>query len=193
MAKEEDSELIKMILSGDRKAQEELYERYKKFVTKNIVNKYPFNKDTDDDVSEVLIKVFEKLETFDETKAKFPTWVKNITQNHMIDKSRSTAFYMDANSSTYTSTDSGAISLTSASMEGVSCFYSTNETPDLKIENEESLNFIENKVGLQDFHLLNMKYKEGYDYKEMETEMRMSSSTLSNRVNYVRGKIKRDK
>ena len=99
------------------------------------------------------------------------------------------------------------------SVDGSLCFYSSsNDTnmdltvntsftsssqprsftsqPDMEYENKDALSFISNKVGLQDFHLLNMKYSEGYDYKEMEQEMKMSSSTISNRVNYVRSKIK---
>jgi RNA polymerase sigma-70 factor (ECF subfamily) len=191
MAKEEDGILIKKIISGDRKAQEELYNRYKKIVTKQIVNKYPFNRDTDDDVSEVLIRVFEKLKSYDETKAKFITWVLNITENYMIDKSRSSSFQLNNNSSTYMTLDDGAITLTSSSSP--KCFYSTSITPDLNFENEDALDFIYDKIGIQDFHLLNMKYGEGYDYKDMEKEMGVSSTTISNRVNYVKSKLKRGK
>ena len=63
--------------------------------------------------------------------------------------------------------------------------------PDEDIENKDTLSFISTKIGLKDFHLLNMKYSEGYDYNEMEKEMRMSSSTISNRVNYLKSKIKK--
>jgi DNA-directed RNA polymerase specialized sigma24 family protein len=38
-----------------------------------------------------------------------------------------------------------------------------------------------------------MKYGEGYDYKDMEKEMGVSSTTISNRVNYVKSKLKRGK
>ena len=65
--------------------------------------------------------------------------------------------------------------------------------PDQEFEDNDALSFISNKIGLQDFHLLNMKYKEGYDYKEMESEMKISSSTISNRVNYIKSKIKKGK
>ena len=58
------------------------------------------------------------------------------------------------------------------------------------METNDLLDFISNKIGIKDFHLLNMKYGQGYDYKDMEKEMKMSSSTISNRVNYVRSKLK---
>jgi len=100
-------------------------------------------------------------------------------------------------------------------VDGSLCFYGTNDSssidlsvntsfttsgmelrsftpsPDQEMENQDALNFISNKVGLQDFHLLNMKYSQGYDYNEMEKEMKVSSSTLSNRVNYVRSKLRK--
>ena len=61
------------------------------------------------------------------------------------------------------------------------------------MENKEALSFISNKIGIEDFHLLNMKYNEGYDYNEMEKEMKMSSNTISNRVSYVRSKLRKKK
>ena len=40
---EKDEYLIDKIKNGDRKAEESLYDKYRKIITKHIVNKYPFN------------------------------------------------------------------------------------------------------------------------------------------------------
>ena len=190
---EKDESLINKIINGDRKAEEILYSRCKKLITKFIVNKYPFNYDTEDDVSDILIKIFERINTFDSEKSQFNTWVVNISNNHMIDKSRKLTYTMITNTNYFSSDDTGKISLDS--FNDTSCFVTptTSFSVDNSLEINDSLNYIENKIGIQDFHLLNMKYKEGYDYEEMATEMRVSSSTLSNRVNYIKSKLKRGK
>ena len=191
---EKDEFLIDKIRNGDRKSEEELYNKYRKIVTKHIVTKFPFNYDTDDDVSEILIKIFESISDYDKEKSKFLTWVMKITNHHMIDKSRSSTYSVINNTSLLESDDRGMITTNTSDMGvcGVGCFYSTTSLSD-SIETNDSLDFIENKIGVKDFHLLNMKYGEGFNYNEMAEEMRTSSSTISNRVNYVKSKLKKGK
>lgn len=71
---------------GDSKAQEILFDRYTKSVKNFLKNKYSQYYDLDDDVSDIMIKVFTKLQTFNETKSKFRSWVFSIAKNHVIDK-----------------------------------------------------------------------------------------------------------
>ena len=54
---EKDEFLINKIKGGDRKSEEFLYDKYRKIITRYIVNKYPFNYETDDDVSDILIGI----------------------------------------------------------------------------------------------------------------------------------------
>ena len=120
---EKDESIINKIINGDRKAEENLYNRYRKILTKFIVNKYPSNYDTDDDVSDILIKVFTSIKNYDKNKSQFNTWVINVAQNHMIDKSRSSTFNVINNSDTYCADDTGVITTTS-----MDCFYSATPT-----------------------------------------------------------------
>jgi len=201
MKKEKDMALIRGIKNGDKKAQEKLYEKYKERVKKYLHSKYPNQQDKEDCVSEILIKIFENIDQYDKKRGKFYTWVIKIANNYMINKARKN--------------ERNPIQASLNSVDGSLCFYGTTNDcsnmdlsvntsftssieptsfappPDEQMENKDALNFISNKVGLQDFHLLNMKYEQGYDYNEMEQEMKVSSSTLSNRVNYVRSKLRK--
>ena len=203
MKKIKDMVLIRGIKNGNKKHEKLLYDKYKIRVEKFLKYNYPFDKEIDDNVSEILIKIFENLNQYDSSKSKFVTWVNNVAKNYMIDKSRKEI------------NDPIQVTFDSAN-DGTLCFFNTNDvycdtsnvsvgittntsytpcssyiSPDKDMENKDALSFISDKIGIKDFHLLNMKYNEGYDYNEMEKELKMSSSTISNRVNYVRSKLRK--
>jgi len=197
----EDSQLITQIINGNKEAERKLYKKYKELLRRYLNIKYPNNFDLDDDVSEILIKIFESYLTYDKSKSKFSTWVVSIAKNYMIDKSRknlnnpiTASFTHDGNISFFSITNSISdinSSFTSSAINFVEP-QSLYQQPDQKIENKDSLDFISNRIGLQDFHLLNMKYGQGYDYKDMEKEMKKDSSSISNRVNYLKSKLKKE-
>lgn len=204
MKKIKDTVLIQGIKDGNKKYENLLYEKYKKRIGKYLKHKYPSDREIEDNISEILIKIFEKIDQFDKGRSKFYTWVINITKNFMVDKSRK-----NLNNPVQVSFDSandGSLSLYSSDLSSdtnnltvgfsstsniTPC--SSHSLPDQDMENKEALSFISNKIGIEDFHLLNMKYNEGYDYNEMEKEMKMSSNTISNRVSYVRSKLRKKK
>jgi len=185
-------------LIGDSKAQEIIYDRYGKSVKNFLKNKYSQYYDLDDDVSEIMIKVFTKLQTFDETKSKFSSWVFSIAKNHVIDKWRcsgcSTTLQVDNFDYTITSSISGS---------GDNGYLTSNNTElqvnptnmtccNTDFENCSSINYISSQLSPQDFTLLDMKYIQGYDYNEIGNEFNLTSSTVSNRVNYIKTKLKKN-
>ena len=189
-------------MNGNPQAQEKLYEKYKKSVKNFLKTKYSSYSDLDDDVSEIMIKVFINLSTFDGTKSKFSSWVFSIAKNHMIDKWRSntisfTGTNTNCNFSTTTANFgvSGFItsssSNTAAILEGNS-FTTTNYCVDTQFENCSSINYISTQLSPQDFTILDMKYVQGYDYNEIGKEFNVTSSTISNRVNYIKTKLKKN-
>ena len=96
-------ELILRTLNGDNKAYEKIYNQYKEKISGYLFKKYPFNSEHEDDIAEILFKVFQKLKDFDSTKSKFDTWVIMIAKNYMIDKSRKhTPVYVSFTSNTFT-------------------------------------------------------------------------------------------
>lgn len=185
----EDVNLIQNILTGDNEAEKILYDRYRKIITSYLKSKFPKNCELEDDVSEILIKIFLSLPTYDLEKSKFKTWAFTIAKNHMIDKSRTTCFIYSAG----TINIDNNINLLDTTNLNSDTFYSTNTaTLDSvgNFENENTLCYVCSQMTTSDFTLMNMHYNYGYSYNEIGCEFNMSSSTVSNRVNYVKSKMK---
>jgi len=190
--------LIQNTLNGSQKAQEILYNKYKKLVERFLKNKYSLCHDLDDDVSEIMIKVFMNINTFDETKSKFMSWVFSIAKNYMIDKWRSNTT-TTVNIDGYNNSISNGNTLFTAS---TSHFTTTNNfnsltfasanTSNNTFETNNSINYISAQLSPQDYTLLDMKYIQGYDYNEIGKEFNITSSTVSNRVNYIKTKLKKN-
>ena len=195
-------ELIQNTLNGSPQAQEILYDKYKKSVRNFLKNKYSIYYDLDDDVSEIMIKVFTKLNTFDSSKSKFRSWVFSIAKNHMVDKWRNNTISLTGGSNSncvlsYSTTgaeiDSSFVTSTStAALDVASTFTTSNCSADFDFENCSSINFLTDQITPQDYTLLDMKYVQGYDYNEIGSEFNVSSNTISNRVNYIKTKLKKN-
>lgn len=198
-----DTELIQEILDGNARAQEILYEKYSKSVKNFLKEKYSIYYDLDDDVAEIMIKVFMKLETFDVKKSKFRSWVFSVAKNHMIDKWRSNIITLTSGNSSCTysvSADTADISssgfITSSNttmpINVGNTFTVSNCCAGIEFENCNSINYISTQLSAIDFTLLDMKYVQGYDYNEIGKEFNVTSSTISNRVNYIKTKLKKN-
>ena len=183
--------LIAETLDGNNKAYEKIYNTSKDKVSKFLYKNYSYNFEHDDDVSEILFKVFKKLKNYDSSKSKFDTWVIMITKSYMIDKSRKhTPIYVSFTSNTFTADN---IAFTNEStptfnmVEPPSYLNSPHDT----LETSDSLNFISNNISINDFSMLTMN-SEGYSYNEIAKEFGSDESKISNKLNYTRSKIKRD-
>ena len=184
-------------MNGNPGAQETVYNKYRKIVKDYILGKYGTYYDIDDDVSEIMIKVFLNLESFDSTKAKFKSWVITISKNYIIDKWRSRGTV------TFTLTDNPNYSLTSCDYSN-SCYsgnlVTTNSvgitnadcnSTSCTFENCNTINYISTQLSPSDYTLLDMKYVQGYNYNEIGSEFQVTSSTVSNRINYIKTKLKK--
>ena len=190
---QEDIVLIQNILDGNQTAQETLYKRYRKIVKDFILSKYPTYYDIDDDVSEILIKVFLNIKDFSENKSKFKSWVLSITKNYMIDKWRcTTACRTTILSASLTSCNysgsffNSTFTTNTANLDAVS-----NSNSASNFENCNAVNYISTQLSPTDFTLLDMKYVQGYNYKEIGNEFQLTSSTVSNKINYIKTKLKK--
>ncbi len=65
--------------------QENIYRDYHDKVYAYALSHVRTKEDAEDIASEVFIKVFEKLGTFDESKASISTWIYQITRNTVVD------------------------------------------------------------------------------------------------------------
>lgn len=197
--------LIQSVRNKDRVAEEKFYNRYKKIIENYIKHNLPkVNDDFDDCVQHVLIKIFLNLDKYDPEKSSFKSWVIAITKNFMVDTWRSGAITMRTSpDNLFTVNNTGTItipewtnsiitssSLSNSSSFASSCVFTTNNA--CNFENCNSLNYLSNQLSPVDFTLLNMKYVQGYDYCEIGKEFNMSSNTASNKVNYIKTKLKKN-
>lgn len=168
-------------------AEKTLYDKYKKRVINFIKTKYSNYCDIEDDVSEIMIRVFMNLKSFDCDKSKFSSWVFSVAKNYMIDKWRcscNATYTVNVNTNT-TSIDSVC---NSSMFEFDNNTFSVNSC----FENSNSICYISTQLSPQDYTLLDMKYVQGYDYNEIGKEFNVTSTTISNRVNYIKTKIKKN-
>ncbi len=187
---QEDAVLIQDVLNGNRWAEEKLYDKYKKIVENFIRKKHSNYYDVDDDVSEVMIRVFLNLKSFDESKSKFNSWVLSIAKNYMIDKWRCASVtltsYNYSNTGDYLLLNCNTATNPLNDTNTVSTSYCSN------IDNCSSVNYISTQLSPSDFSLLDMKYVQGYDYNEIGKEFNLTSSTISNKINYIKTKLKKN-
>ena len=190
----EDITLIKDILEGDQEAQRIFYDKYRTILSDYIASKYPNNYELEDDISEILIKIFTNLYKYDEEKAQVKTWAFAIAKNYMIDKSRcniplSGTITIEGNP-TISFYDGVVTSDTTQFDPNDPNVFFTNSSYVADFESCDAVNFVSNNISNCDYALLDMKYKQGFNYNEIATEFNLTSNTVSNRVNYIKGKIK---
>lgn len=191
-------------MKGNQKAEEILYEKYKIIIHNYLKSKYPKNQDIDDDVSEVMIKAIMNLEKYDINKSKFKSWIFSIAKNHMIDKWRTNTISLTGSNInciySYSTTGDFDLNVTNNTVSNNTnmidinnCSYTTSYcTADYDYENCSSISYISTQLTPQDFTLLDMKYVQGYNYNEIGVEFNLTSSTVSNRINYIKTKLKKD-
>ena len=59
------------------------------------------------------------------------------------------------------------------------------------LESKDSIKSLTSTIGSSDMSMLRMKYSSGYNYEEIGKEMNMDKTQVSNRVNYIKKKIKK--
>lgn len=193
-------------MSGtNQEAQEIFYKIYQKAIKDYLKHKYPKinSADIDDCISDILIKVFYCLDKYDEEKSSLKTWVLAIAKNYMIDRNRKNTVTLTSfvNSDVTTnmgfgesSTDTARIELSNYNVSTTSCCnlsFISNGTGCNDFENCSSINYITSQLSPSDYTLLNMKYVQGYNYCEIGQEFQLTSSTVSNKINYIKTKLKK--
>ena len=66
-------------------SKEEIYLQYKDKVLAYIRNHVNSPEDAEDLCSDVFIKIYQKLDTYDSSKASISTWIYSVTSNTVID------------------------------------------------------------------------------------------------------------
>lgn len=85
-------DILPLILKKDDKAFTTLYNMYSKSLYSVITNLIREQEEAEDVLQEVFVKIWKNIESYNETKGRFYTWILNIARNTAIDKLRSKAF-----------------------------------------------------------------------------------------------------
>lgn len=204
---QEDIVLIQNILQGNKLSEEIFFTRYKKIIKNYLKNKYSKTNadDIDDYVSIILTKIFYNLNTYKQEKSCVKTWALAIAKHFMIDRWRSNTItilpnipitFLASSNDTSLNNDyesyNSNISVTISNSLSVSDNCNFTASNAVNFENCNSINYISNQISSKDFMLLNMKYIQGYKYCEIGKEFNLTSDTISNRVNYLKTKLKKD-
>jgi RNA polymerase sigma factor (sigma-70 family) len=209
--KQDETSLIQKVLDGDQNSEQLLYEMCGNITRKYLFGKYSHYQDIDDDVSEIVIKIFNNLTKYNPERSKFSTWVIVIAKNHVIDNWKRNTYATTSGEYDFIGEHDGSLctDTTLASVNSGGTFYTNNvvkynefdqeayydsystSCQAANIDNCSSVKHIIGELSASDFTMLNMKYVEGYTYCEIGTEFNITSETASNKVNYVKSKLKK--
>ncbi|THF51627.1 sigma-70 family RNA polymerase sigma factor [Flavobacterium supellecticarium] len=85
-------ELLAQIYKKDNKAFTLLYDMYAKNLYGIIYNLLKDREEAEDVLQETFVKIWKNLDTYNESKGRFFTWLLNIARNSAIDRLRSKNF-----------------------------------------------------------------------------------------------------
>ncbi|WP_293309892.1 RNA polymerase sigma factor, partial [Pedobacter sp. UBA5917] len=95
-----DTDLVKLAVSGDKKALQHLITRHQVFIYNLALKMTKSVEDAEDLTQEVFIKAVTALAKF-EGKSKFRTWLYRITVNHFLNTKKSRARFQTIDFETY--------------------------------------------------------------------------------------------
>ncbi len=85
-------EVLALIQKKDSKAYTILYDMYSKSLFAVIFNLVKDREESEDVLQEVFVKIWKNIDSYNESKGRFYTWIINIARNMSIDKMRSKNF-----------------------------------------------------------------------------------------------------
>jgi RNA polymerase sigma factor (sigma-70 family) len=84
-----EEEIVSALKNRNRDAMGIVYDKYSSFLFGLIFKIVHSEEIAEDILQEVYVKIWKNIDSFDSKKAKFITWIANITRNLSIDKIRS--------------------------------------------------------------------------------------------------------
>ncbi|WP_395044410.1 RNA polymerase sigma factor [Flavobacterium sp.] len=84
-------ELIPLLLTKSDKAFTLVYDMYSKSMFAVISNLVKDKEEAEDVLQEVFVKIWKNIDSYNDSKGRFYTWIINIARNTSIDKLRSKA------------------------------------------------------------------------------------------------------
>lgn len=149
---------------------------YNNFYSK-IVNQinYKFNYvdgESEDYAMDIILKIQNKIHTFNPDIANINTWVMNITRNHMIDVLRKRKL------------DTESISDYTYNISNDRCQFETYENKDIVTQ-------INNKLNNYEQSLISDKYIDNLTHKELSSTYNISKPKVQYHIRTIKNKIKK--
>lgn len=85
-------ELLMQIYKKDDRAFTLLYDMYSKSLFSVIYNLIRDHEEAEDILQETFVKIWKNIDSYDESKGRFYTWILNISRNASIDRLRSKGY-----------------------------------------------------------------------------------------------------
>ena len=140
---------------GGIPSKEQIYTDYKDKVFAYIRNHVNSLEDAEDLCADVFVKVYDKLDTFDESKARISTWIYSITSNTVIDFYRTNHIHSEI-------------------PEDLSDTKSTIEDDILTQESLSSLATALKKLPQEQMDIIVLRYYKGLTLQEIAEKMKLS-------------------
>ncbi len=84
--------LLQMIADKDEHAFSRMYDMYAKSLFAVISNLIRDREEAEDVLQEVFVKIWKNIDSYNESKGRFYTWILNISRNAAIDRLRSKGY-----------------------------------------------------------------------------------------------------
>jgi len=183
MTKKRIDMLVKMAISGDQDAYEELVRRYQPGLFKMIYQMIKNREETEDLVQETFIKAFKSLESYN-NKYAFSTWLYKIAYNHSIDairKKKLRVFSIDR-----------PIKVKDGDVMPQIC--DDSSSPERELMYREKKKIIHNYISLlpeRYRRVIVLRHQEEYSYEEISKMLNIPIGTVKARIFRAREIIKK--
>ncbi len=154
--------------TGDIKFFEELVNRYKDNIYNFTLRYLSQREDTEDLVQNIFVKVYFKLDKYDETKASFKTWIYRVSKNTIYNKFRERKL--------------------SSLDDDPTDPHKEEDT----YEREHLVQTALNKIGKKYKIVLLMYYMEGFSYNEISEILNVPLGTVKTRIRRAKEAIKNE-
>ena len=157
---------------GEQFSKEQIYKDYKDKVFSYIRNHVNSIADAEDLCEDVFVKIFEKIDTYDENKSRLSTWIYSVTSNTVID------FYRTNH-------------ISSEIPEDLSDERSSIEDDYLDQENLEALAGALKELPQEQMDIIVLRYYKGYTLQEVAEKMSLSYGITKLRHREALGTLQR--
>jgi RNA polymerase sigma-70 factor (ECF subfamily) len=181
---DKDLELLQLILqTNDSKSSNELYGFYTDEIKCHIKKKFKLTEeDAEDLTSDTVIKMLSNLFSYEKNKSNFRTWVITIADNTVINFKKK----LSNNIEHFVYTNIEDIDKHQF-IEDMPTQDSFEET----FSNNNTLNYITSDLDEDSNDMIHKKYVEGKTHKEIGVHYSMTSTTISNKISYIKTKMKK--